>query len=263
MKDSEFWRPTKYEVRGGRLRGSLDSAHLAVGSRLAGDLAAEWYESACPRYVSGRLLDLGCGEVPLFSTYRPYATEIVTLDWAHSPHPTRHADVMHDLEERLPFEDAAFGTVVLADVLEHVRKPQFLLGEIARVLQIGGHLIASTPFYYPVHEAPHDYFRYTQFGLTYHVELSGLRVVELESMGGSAEIVVDLLAKHFAAIGYRVGPAISVGLQKVAYRLARTRFGRAFAKRSSGAFPFGHFVAAVKHDAATVGSPQSVPRVCS
>ncbi len=47
--------------------------------------------------------------------------------------------------EPLPFEDDAFDVVVFSEVMEHVRFPQRILVEIARVLKTGGRLVGSVP----------------------------------------------------------------------------------------------------------------------
>jgi hypothetical protein len=56
--------------------------------------------------------------------------------------------------------------------------------EIARVIKPGGHLILTAPQAWRVHEAPHDYFRFTRYGLRYLVESSGLAVLKLKAQGG-------------------------------------------------------------------------------
>lgn len=56
----------------------------------------------------------------------------------------RHRCVLGDVEA-MPFEDAAFGTVVCTEVLEHVPDPGSALAEIRRVLVPGGVLIGSVP----------------------------------------------------------------------------------------------------------------------
>ena len=106
MNNADCWEPTKYVVRKGRLRGSRDPRHLAVSSRLAADLYAERYQKYLPLHARGRLLDLGCGTVPLFASYRDFATQVTTLDWAGSRHPSPHVDVLHDLRRPLPFAEA-------------------------------------------------------------------------------------------------------------------------------------------------------------
>jgi 2-polyprenyl-6-hydroxyphenyl methylase/3-demethylubiquinone-9 3-methyltransferase len=50
-----------------------------------------------------------------------------------------------DLNQGLPYVDAAFDAVVTIEVLEHTRTPYAALAEIARVLKPGGVLIFSVP----------------------------------------------------------------------------------------------------------------------
>lgn len=47
--------------------------------------------------------------------------------------------------EALPFHPASFDVVIAMEVIEHVRYPLKMLGEIRRVLAEGGSLILSTP----------------------------------------------------------------------------------------------------------------------
>ena len=72
--------------------------------------------------------------------------------------------------ERLPFPDNIFQCVECDAVLEHVRRPEQVMAEIARVLAPGGYLHLVTPFCHPFHEYPKDYRRYTLDGLK---ELAG------------------------------------------------------------------------------------------
>jgi len=40
------------------------------------------------------------------------------------------------------------------------------------------------PFEWEVHQAPHDYFRYTRYGLRYLLENAGFCAIEIEPLGG-------------------------------------------------------------------------------
>lgn len=53
--------------------------------------------------------------------------------------------VFADLNERLPFDDGSFDTVICLEGLEHVLDPQALIGELVRILKPGGRVIISTP----------------------------------------------------------------------------------------------------------------------
>lgn len=51
----------------------------------------------------------------------------------------------HNLQAPLPFPDEMFDTVICLEVLEHLFTPDFVLGEMRRVLKPGGHIIFSVP----------------------------------------------------------------------------------------------------------------------
>ena len=66
---------------------------------------------------------------------------------------------------QLPFSSAVFQRVECDAVLEHVRDPGRVAGELCRVLAPGGYLHLVTPFCHPFHEYPRDYRRFTLDGL--------------------------------------------------------------------------------------------------
>ena len=55
---------------------------------------------------------------------------------------------------------------------------------MARVLRRGGRALIVVPLSWEVHQAPHDYFRYTSHGLRWLIERAGLTAVSLEPIGG-------------------------------------------------------------------------------
>jgi len=200
MRNTEDWKPSRYIVVNGKLRPSTNARELAVASRLYVGLNAQAYNDHFVQHCRGRLLDLGCGKVPFYEFYRPYAEEITCVDWEQTLHQAKHVDTFCDLTGRLPFEDGRFDTVLLSDVLEHIPTPQQLLNEIARVLGDGGKLILNVPFVYNLHEVPHDYYRYTRFGLQRLVENAGLRVVVLQGYGSATTVIADTLAKRIVRV---------------------------------------------------------------
>lgn len=244
MRDAHLWEPTKFVWKRGRLRATSDSRHLSVGSRLVANLVAGRYQGALVRHAHGRLLDLGCGAVPFYAAYRDHVNEVTCVDWAASLHGGRHIDLECDLSKPLPFDDGRFDTILLSDVLEHLPEPHLFWTEAARLLGAGGKVILNVPFYYQVHEEPHDYGRYTEFALRRFAERAGLDVIELVPIGGAPEILADLMAKLLC--GSRIGVWPAAALQALTHGFVRSRFGSRLSARTSHRFPFGYFMVAAK-----------------
>jgi SAM-dependent methyltransferase len=177
LRNIEDWRPTKFVRTARGLRASRIPAHVSVSSRFMVDNVAPYYERAIRAHAHGRLLDMGCGYVPLYDVYRDVVSENICIDWQNTQHVNPYLDQMVDLTGALPFESASFDTVLLTDVLEHIPEPLNLMCEIARILRPGGKLILGVPFLYWLHEAPHDYYRYSEFALRRFCQLSGLHIV--------------------------------------------------------------------------------------
>ena len=116
------------------------------------------------RYVDGDCLDAGCGRSPYRSMLAAKATEVVSLDVEDRG---GGADLIGDIQNLTQIQEASFDTVFCSQVLEHVPRPWEAFSEFARVLRPGGRLILTVPHLSVIHEAPHDYFRNTQYGMGY------------------------------------------------------------------------------------------------
>jgi SAM-dependent methyltransferase len=64
----------------------------------------------------------------------------------------------------LGFDDASVGTVLCLETLEHVANPIQAMAEIHRVLRPGGLVAISSLMFFPIHEHPWDYWRFTPQG---------------------------------------------------------------------------------------------------
>jgi SAM-dependent methyltransferase len=84
----------------------------------------------------------------------------------------------------LPFADGAFDAAIHIVTLEHLREPGCALRELGRAVKPGGLLLLAAPHEWEVHQAPHDYFRYTRYGLEYLLGKAGFEVVEMRAAGG-------------------------------------------------------------------------------
>ena len=151
--------------------------------------------------ASGRLLDVGCGSRPFKELLEAHSLQslgieidaerygrqstsaegMITCSGTEQP---RHLPDAWASGLQLPFRDACFDTAVSFQVLEHVPQPARMLAEITRVLKPGGVLVLTAPHIWGIHEEPHDYYRFTPYGLRYLAETVGLRVYSVIPLAG-------------------------------------------------------------------------------
>lgn len=104
-----------------------------------------------------KVLDIGCGVVPLCNYVSLKDHEVIALDPIKSDidflvkndmNRFHNSDVkyMHGYGEKLPFEDNSFDVVYSVSVMEHIASGNDLivLSEMLRVLKVGGRLIITT-----------------------------------------------------------------------------------------------------------------------
>ena len=245
MKNRDTWKPSKYVYRNGKLIASRDPKEVGIGSRLITNLIAEFYNNNLQQHAKGRLLDLGCGEVPLFHAYKDHVTDNICVDWENTPHKNVHLDFECDLTKTLPFQNEEFDTIILSDVLEHIAQPEHLWAEMFRILSTDGKVIMNVPFYYWLHETPHDYYRYTAFALQRFVEISGLKLIQLDCIGGAPEIMADIFAKNILRVP-KIGHSLALFSQYLIFAFIKTKFGNKVSAATKANFPLGYFLVAQK-----------------
>ncbi|WP_440054184.1 class I SAM-dependent methyltransferase [Pseudoalteromonas sp. T1lg65] len=245
MRNKEFWSPSKFVHRNGKLRVNNDLKEVSLSSRLAADLVAAHYQQHLSSFATGKLLDLGCGKVPFYGAYSNFVSEVTCVDWGQSLHDNQYVDHLCDLNQPLPFQDQEFNTVLCSDVLEHLTNPESTLKEVARLLKPNGALIINTPFMYWLHEQPYDYFRYTRYALQRMAKQANLEVAVLEDVGGALEIMADVFSKFAIKIPV-VGKILAWTVQTCALFLSRTSVGKKLMKKTSSTMPMGYFCVFVK-----------------
>ena len=141
-----------------------------------------------------RVMDLGCGRGDSVDHFRALdpAVRWVGVDVERSPEVDEReredAEFVTFGGVELPFEDASFDLVYCKQVLEHVRHPDPLVAEVARVVAPGGWFTGSTSQLEAFHSR--SIFNLTPYGLTTVVEDAGLEVVELRPVIDGVTLVL-------------------------------------------------------------------------
>ena len=128
-----------YENLGRESWGSLAQPRTRVALDLAG------------RVGKGRILDVGCadGEVSL-ELARLGGSVVVGVDISEAAVATCRSRGLEAYrsnldQEALPLADDSFDLVYMAEVIEHLARPDQAIVELRRVLVPGGHLLITTP----------------------------------------------------------------------------------------------------------------------
>lgn len=133
------------------------------------------------KYSKGKLLDIGCGNKPYLSLQPLVVEEYIGCDIVQSSE--RLVDIICEATA-IPLPDNCFDTIVSTQTIEHVYDHKKMLQEANRLLRSGGVIILSGPMYWPLHEEPYDYYRFTKHGFRAILEEAGFKVLEELSNGG-------------------------------------------------------------------------------
>ena len=136
--------------------------------------------------LSGVLLDVGCGNMPYRSLVLAAPSGVsryIGLDLKdNAPYVTPPDLVWNGVT--IPLGENSVDCVLCTEVLEHCKDPTAVLRELHRVLKPDGLLFFTVPFLWPLHDAPHDEYRYTPFAMERLLREAGLGDIELRALGG-------------------------------------------------------------------------------
>lgn len=138
------------------------------------------------------MLDVGAGEAP-WRYMLPSDTVYVGTDveLADDFGMKRNPDIVYYDGITLPVDDSSFHHVLCTEVLEHAPDPLALLMDMHRVLVPDGQLILTVPWSARLHHIPHDYARFTSFGLVNLLRVAGFSVEVLEERGNDVAVIAN------------------------------------------------------------------------
>ncbi|WP_414661862.1 class I SAM-dependent methyltransferase [Horticoccus sp. 23ND18S-11] len=135
----------------------------------------------CAQLAHGDLLDIGCGNKPYEQHFKPSITSYTGCDVIQSS--ANKVDIICPATD-IPLPERSFDTVLCTQVLEHVAEPRRVIAESFRLLRKNGTMLLTCPMYWPLHEEPFDFFRYTTHGLRYIFEEAGFSIESIHGNGG-------------------------------------------------------------------------------
>jgi SAM-dependent methyltransferase len=137
------------------------------------------------------ILDVGSGLAPYRELFSH--TSYTTCDWDQSLYsPEVPPDIVAPADN-IPVEDESFDAVLCTEVLEHVPAPWEVLSEFHRIIRPGGAVWITVPFTWPLHEQPHDYYRYTEFGLRHLLEKAGFSQIDVAALSDTFSTLSQLM----------------------------------------------------------------------
>ncbi len=78
--------------------------------------------------------------------------------------PYKRVDITADICN-LPFKNNSVDLIICEEVLEHLPDPDSALREMSRILKTTGRIYMNVPFIMQYHSSPHDYQRWTKYGV--------------------------------------------------------------------------------------------------
>lgn len=169
--------------------------------------------------IRGTVLDLGCGRDP--SGVRGMAQNAgatyISADYDLKCHPK----VVLDLNQPLPFPDQSADTVVIANCMYIVARPESLLKEARRVLRPAGTVIMIAPLVWQYYPEPKDMWRFTNQALDFLLRAAGFDEICIAAVGGRWSGAVHLISPflHPGRIVRPVAHLTAVALDELLPRL--------------------------------------------
>jgi len=124
------------------------------------------------------VLDVGCGHKPYRDLFPPATYFGMDYGLVDSS-PDFVGDALC-----LPVKNQSVDIVFAAQVIEHVPRPDVMVRECKRVLRPNGYFVLSGPFYWPLHEEPNDFFRFSKYGFVQLLKDAGFSEWQVREDGG-------------------------------------------------------------------------------
>lgn len=99
--------------------------------------------------------------------------------------------------QNLPFENESFDFIFSSQMLEHVEKPKECILEMHRCLEENGYLLITVPQTNELHSEPHDYWRFTNFGMELLLKEAGFKLISKKQRGNYPTVIAQMRIRRW------------------------------------------------------------------
>jgi SAM-dependent methyltransferase len=136
-------------------------------------------------------LDVGCGEQPLRKRIEERNFRYIGMDVVQNHHNSVSiiGPIDGPLADPWPDRQERYSAVICTEVLEHVADWHEAFGNLRRLLEDGGKLLLTIPFFFPLHMVPYDYFRATPHIIERFADRYGFEIERLDQLGDPLDVL--------------------------------------------------------------------------
>jgi SAM-dependent methyltransferase len=196
--------------------------------------------------LSGKILDIGGKEG--HSSYYQYLnispeSEIICTDILAGD-----KVVYLDVEKEFPFIDNSLDYILAFNLFEHIFAYDLASKEVFRTLRQGGKILLATPFLFPYHADPDDYFRYTDSAILRIWTEAGFECTHLEAIGEgivtnfSTTLLNIMMPKSIRGFMSSLLYLMTTPLDRLIAKIRSRVNGKSVAER----YPLGYFAIFIK-----------------
>jgi|SRR3989338_620137 len=154
-------------------------------------------ESARKIPKGSKILDAGAGPCP----YKPFFSHC-KYEATDFENPDKILDFISTID-KIPKKADSYDFILCTEVLEHIDSPEAGIKEMHRVLKKHGKLFITCPQEYMIHQAPHNYFYFTKYGLISLLKKAGFKKYTITPMGGYPKFLADAFRFNDLADQYK------------------------------------------------------------
>lgn len=132
-------------------------------------------------------------------------------------------DFICRIDEPLPdnlLASGPFDRIICVEVLEHTYALPIAFQNFSKLLRDGGEILITTPFVFPLHEEPWDFWRPTLNAYRQLAKENGFEIVLEQKLGNSLSVVEVVLGHYLLYFRYaQVSDWVNRVFQKLVRRL--------------------------------------------